>query len=367
MNPELMSILKEQYDRSLPFVAYSKPGSSTASLLRQADNNIHRVTDFTGQGFIMAGYRKGDDPILISGIPKLFPLDDLTKINQPQAPFIQEESGLTYKASVAKAVKEINTGSLKKVVLSRKQTILVTAGPLELFERLITNYPMAFTYIWYHPKVGLWLGATPETLLSIKGLRFQTMALAGTQSYLGSDQVSWGAKEQDEQQLVVETIKTQLEQLNIAQITIKERETIRAGELLHLKTEITGLLNKPQQLGDVIHALHPTPAVCGLPRDLAKMFIQKNENYDRQFYTGFLGELNLPSKDRRGRNTRNIENQSYSQFIQNSDLYVNLRCMCYKKHEVTLYIGAGITNGSDPHQEWLETLAKMQTMAKVLS
>ena len=97
-------------------------------------------------------------------------------------------------------------------------------------------------------------------------------------------------------------------------------------------------------LKDLIRKLHPTPAVCGLPRDKAKEFIIKNENYNREFYTGFLGEIT---------NT-------------DSSLFVNLRCMKLEENIANIYVGGGITKDSNSKQEWLETVSKTQTMKSVL-
>ena len=90
--------------------------------------------------------------------------------------------------------------NLQKVVISRKQKIdKQDFNALDTFKRLGSKYATAFVYLWYHPKVGMWLGATPESLLSINGRSFETVALAGTQPYSSGD-VFWGAKEQEEQE-----------------------------------------------------------------------------------------------------------------------------------------------------------------------
>ena len=90
--------------------------------------------------------------------------------------------------------------------------------------------------------------------------------------------------------------------------------------------------------------MHPTPAVCGFPKKESKDFILKNERYDRAFYTGFLGELNMST----------------------SELYVNLRCMEIEKESIHIYVGGGITKESDPEKEWNETVAKSKTIKGVL-
>jgi isochorismate synthase len=94
-----------------------------------------------------------------------------------------------------------------------------------------------------------------------------------------------------------------------------------------------------------LQLLHPTPAVCGLPKDKSKAFILDNENYDRTFYTGFLGELN-------------VEDQT--------DLFVNLRCMEISGSQAHLYMGCGITKESIPEKEWEESCNKSATMKRVL-
>ena len=96
--------------------------------------------------------------------------------------------------------------------------------------------------------------------------------------------------------------------------------------------------------------MHPTPAVCGLPKNSAKAFILENEPHDRHFYSGFLGELN----------------SSFSTNSRSSDLFVNLRCMQIEDSKAHLYMGCGITKDSIPEKEWEESVNKSMTIKKVL-
>ena len=105
------------------------------------------------------------------------------------------------------------------------------------------------------------------------------------------------------------------------------------------------MLDKNSDLKQLISVLHPTPAVCGFPKLEAKKFILENENYNREYYSGFLGELNIHDA---------------------TDLYVNLRCMQIKNNQIHLYIGGGITKDSIPEKEWIETANKAMTMKKIL-
>src|SRR5699024_6370065 len=101
----------------------------------------------------------------------------------------------------------------------------------------------AFVYCWFHPQVGLWLGATPETLLKVTGKTLKTMALAGTKSAMNNPQPEWTAKEMEEQQLVTDFIDERLRD-KVHQLHIGPVENIRAGNLWHLKCDLNGRLER---------------------------------------------------------------------------------------------------------------------------
>lgn len=116
----------------------------------------------------------------------------------------------------------------------------------------------------------------------------------------------------------------------------------------------------------LVKAIHPTPAVCGFPKEAAKRFILQNENYNREFYTGYLGELNFQEIKKRNVNRRNVENRAYTSVKRVSDLYVNLRCMKVNGNQAFIFVGGGITKDSNAEAEWEETVNKTQTMKNVL-
>ena len=167
-------------------------------------------------------------------------------------------------------------------------------------------------------------------------------------------------KEIEEQQIVTDYIVNKLNEA-ATDVIVSKPYNYRAGALWHIKTEISGIVNSGFGLQKIIRLLHPTPAVCGLPKDASKAFILENEQYDRTFYTGFLGELNCDD-------TKETEN---------SDLFVNLRCMQIEFSnaqndskqilaKAILYIGCGITKDSIPEKEWEESVSKSVTMKKIL-
>ncbi|MGI0107126.1 chorismate-binding protein [Salinimicrobium sp. WS361] len=376
--------LEAQLEEQKPFVAYRKPiltgKSGEVKAFLQQDDELHYTEDFTESGFVFSPFDTSEKATLFpeNASEKLIfeqvISEEDTALLTSQKGQISEEKKSGHIELVKKAVSVLRAGEMDKVVLSRKEEVeLNDSNPLKLFKELLNAYPTAFVYCWYHPKVGCWLGATPETLLKVEGNRFKTMALAGTQKFLGSMEVEWGQKEQQEQQFVTDSIVENLKNSGAENLDISEPYTSKAGNLLHLQTDINGTLastdvprNVSTGYGNIISALHPTPAVCGLPKEKAKAFILSEENYNRDFYTGFLGELNLQKNVQRSRSRRNVENLAYRAVKKETNLYVNLRCMKIEDNKAVLFIGGGITKDSVPEDEWQETVNKAETMKKVL-
>ncbi len=370
--------INTQYGKRLPFVAYRKPKEDKVKAIFQTDDRLQHLKTFSETGFIFSPFDARHPTILL--VP-----DEFLEISAHEHPANTTKRDVVLSTSgqqdgaiptsdqkgkashlhlIEKGISEIKKGTFEKVVLSRQIEMRSTALPLDLFQNLLADYPNAFCYFWYHPKVGLWLGATPEILMMLRNSRLTTMSLAGTQKYAGTENPKWGHKELEEQQLVTDYITDALKN-QVDQLSRTNTETVRAGELLHLRTKITGLVEK-ENLEAVVKALHPTPAVCGMPKKNAHDFILDNENYDREYYTGFLGELNLKTVKQRSSRGRNQENQAYRSIVNTTTLYVNLRCMQLKNDKAYLYVGGGITKDSDPEREWEETVAKSSTMLSIL-
>ena len=114
------------------------------------------------------------------------------------------------------------------------------------------------------------MGATPEQLLKVQEKNIKTVALAGTKT-LDKKHLEWGNKEKYEQQLVTNFILENIKKYVTEEI-ISSPYTYQAGNLLHIKTDIEATLQNKKDLKEVIEILHPTPAVCGFPKNLAKDF-----------------------------------------------------------------------------------------------
>ncbi|MEW4924129.1 chorismate-binding protein [Algibacter sp. 2305UL17-15] len=368
--------LEQQLKSQLPFVVYRKPNTINVKTILQKDDALHITKHFEESGFVFSPFDDRKNSVLFPlESSEVLSIDGVVSktVDISRKPIISAQVG-THKASkehhinlVKKGVEAIKNDQFLKVVVSRQEAVtLQNKNPISIFKNLLANYASAFVYCWYHPKVGLWLGATPETLLKIEGRQFSIMALAGTQNYNGTREVIWKDKELQEQQFVTDFILDNIKS-TVENIKVSELETVKAGNLLHLRTQIKGTLNlQTLKFEALLRSLHPTPAVCGLPKVAAKEFILKNEDYNREFYTGFLGELNFETdlKPRTGK--RNIENRAYTLKRKSTQLYVNLRCVQIKDDKAFIYVGGGITETSAPESEWEETVSKSMVIKKVL-
>lgn len=195
------------------------------------------------------------------------------------------------------------------------------------------------------------MGNTPECLLAGKGDFYRFDALAGTRprgktheedQALESELLS-SPKERDEHHQVVSYITHGLDQLG--QVSQGESFVLKLKSLQHIKTPLT-LKSKdhgPQVLLDLIDRLHPTPAVCGMPRNEAMNFLRLHDPIDRGMYAGAIGIL---SRDY-------------------SELCVGIRSLLidHNNTKAILYGGAGIVADSDPEAEWEETGHKMNSFS----
>ena len=255
-----------------------------------------------------------------------------------------------YLKQCQKMIDEIKNDSFQKAILSRIK--LVEKNPnfdcTNLFFALTENYPDAFVYLINLPGLGIWLGASPEVLLNISKGKAKTIALAGTQKNSGQkiNDVFWEKKEIEEQKFVSEYIRNIFYKLNITDYQQSKTYTKSAGNVFHLQTDFEFSSDKIEnKLGEFIHELHPTPAVCGTPKEASLSYILKNETHNREYYSGFLGPLNL-------------KNSTF--------LFVNLRCLKVLPEKLVLYVGGGITKDSIPEKEWEETCQKSKTLLSVI-
>ena len=252
-----------------------------------------------------------------------------------------------YKKRFELFIAALRSNEFEKLVLSRSyQEELNTNIDKELsFLSACQRYKNSYVYFAYTSLTGSWMGSSPEILLSNATGRWMTVALAGTQSLSkGELPQQWDKKNKTEQNVVSNYIRQFLQDEGI-ELEETKPYSVKAGDLSHIRTDFYFSLPNSKQLGSLLKHLHPTPAVCGLPKQHAYQFILKNEGYNRGYYSGFVGRLNLNGV---------------------TEIYVNLRCVHFEMSSFTLYAGGGLLASSNLNDEWVETEKKMQTMRNIL-
>lgn len=279
-----------------------------------------------------------------SGVPVYYVSSDEVNSNS-QGQFLN---------AVKRGIEGIESGQFEKVVPSRNKYVALPPGfdLVRSFQKLCATYPNAFVSVISSAVTGTWMGASPEELVRIADKTiFRTVALAGTQSYTPGTNlrnVAWTQKEIEEQALVERYIISCFKKIRLREYDEYGPKTVVAGNLIHLRSDFTVNMketNFPQLGSTMLRLLHPTSAVCGMPMEAAMKFLQEHEGYNRGFYAGYIGPVN-------------INNQI--------DLFVNLRCMQLRRDQAVVYAGAGVTIDSIPEQEWEETEMKMNTLLAIL-
>lgn len=270
------------------------------------------------------------------------------------------DSRIRFERTVELAVNAIRQKQFKKVVLSRTKTLDYSENfqPARAFSKLAKIYPHAFVSLVNLPEQHeLWLGASPEVLVqqTADGI-FKTMSLAGTQTARNAAgelvpkyDIRWGEKEIEEQALVSRYIVECFKKIRLREYLETGPKAVLAGNLYHLRTDFevdTIPLNFPELASVMLKLLHPTSAVCGVPKIPSLRFLSNIEGYDRSFYSGFLGP---------------------AQVSGDTNLFVNLRTVRFADGKATFFAGAGITEDSIPAREWEETELKCDTLLNVIA
>lgn len=262
-----------------------------------------------------------------------------------------------YKAAVAKALTLLGE-DLPKVVLSRSLR-LEGQGSVDLGALLanLAGDPSVAAFVTPLPPVqGLarhMVGATPELLVSRRGRAVESNPLAGslpraraaTAEEAAAAMLVGQDKDRREHALVVEAVADALAPY-CAELTVPAMPSVQStNSMWHLGTRIFGQLKEDTPVAELLAALHPTPAVCGAPREKADQLLRALEGYDRGFYAGAVGWLDAAG---------------------DGDWYITLRCAEVTGNSLRMFAGAGIVEGSIPQCEAVETSAKFLAMLRAL-
>lgn len=353
------------------FALYRLPWTDECHFVLQTSDEVDqlaRIRDLNRKkGFVMAPFRQsGEHPLVVirpditargwDEIGKALSLPDCEesiwacplKRKKSFPPLSEEACKQHYMAAFELFIAPLREKRFQKLVLSRAVTHPLSEdfSPLEAFIRACNSYPRMMIYLCHTPVSGTWMGSTPEILLSGHGREWHTVALAGTlEIENGVLPAEWDSKNKEEQEYVANYIRHIVSKFG-DEMMEKGPYTARAGQIVHLKTDFRFQMKDTDRPGNLLQELHPTPAVCGLPKEEAFRFIPDHEGYDRGYYSGFIGWL-----DPEG----------------HTDLYVNLRCMEIVSGGATLYAGGGILALSEMESEWKETGEKMKTMSLIIN
>jgi isochorismate synthase len=255
---------------------------------------------------------------------------------------------------VQKGINAVDSGELSKIVPARfkKMKLNPDFDLISSLKSLIKSYPNAFINFFHIPDLGTWIGASPEILIQTHGDEFYTMSLAGTQKAQGDNPLksaAWTQKEIEEQALVSRYIVDCFKKIRLREYDEHGPKTVLAGNLLHLRSDFKVNMkttNFPQLGSVMLELLHPTSAVCGMPRKEAIAFLRENEKFNRSLFAGYIGPVNIEGE---------------------TSMYVNLRTARLMGSVAILYAGAGVTEDSIPEKEWEETEMKCDIIGKHLN
>ncbi|WP_096391262.1 isochorismate synthase [Halopenitus persicus] len=260
-----------------------------------------------------------------------------------------------WRAGVEAAVDRIRAGDLEKVVLAQALAadLHADAPRAATVDRLRNRYPNCYPFlVETDPAGAAFVGATPERLVSTRGRTVETDALAGTtgrgetpaeDEWLASE-LAADRKNAHEHDLVVDAIRDQLAPFT-ASITAGDRRIKRLAEVQHLHTPITAELEANTHVLELVEALHPTPAVGGLPPAAALETIRETEPFDRGWYAAPVGWIDAAG---------------------NGTFAVGIRSAVLEPRAATLFAGVGIVADSDADEEWDEIQLKYRPILNEL-
>jgi menaquinone-specific isochorismate synthase len=271
------------------------------------------------------------------------------------AKFATTETG-DYRDAVGRALRQIETGELKKIVLARAQDLAADQPlhPLRMLNGLRQRFPDCYSFSFTHGRGPSFIGASPERLVRVSQGTLETEALAGSIRRGGgasedaalANALLRSDKDVREQREVLDDILARLAPLGIKPEFPSQPQVRRLANVQHLHTPVRARLPENVRPLDVVAAMHPTPAVGGSPREAALGRIRELEGFPRGLYAGALGWLNS-----RG----------------GGEFFVGIRSALVEGARARLYAGAGIVAGSTPEKEFAETELKFKAMRDALA
>lgn len=259
---------------------------------------------------------------------------------------IEEADRDTWSRQVERIRHEIRNGTFEKIVAARHCVVELEtgAGSLDVLKRLEQRFPGCTRFALWRDEA-TFLGATPELLVSRRGASVLSEALAGTTAHGDAARMMASTKEREEHQLVVRAILKALEPFCDALRSAPDPRVRELPNILHMQTPIEGRLREPTHVLALVRALHPTPAVGGVPTEPAIRWINEHEALARGWYSAPVGWVDAAG---------------------DGEFVVALRSGLLREGKAWVYAGAGIMADSDPDAEYAETELKMQALLGAL-
>ncbi|MEV6342401.1 isochorismate synthase [Actinoplanes sp. NPDC051851] len=260
-----------------------------------------------------------------------------------------------YVAAVERAVRDIRAGAYTKVVLARALRLNTPDfDPAPVVRGLAASGAGAYTFGVDVGGGRTLFGASPELLVARRGTTVSAHPLAGSiprspdpaEDARRAAGLLVSAKDRHEHTFAAEAVADGLRGF-CRDLRVPSEPTLTATPTMwHLGSRITGEIADPGVSALALAtALHPTPAVCGTPPDVARRAIAELETFDRGFFAGMVG---------------------WTAANGDGEWAVTIRCATAGPDGLDVYAGAGIVDGSDPQAELAETTAKLGTMLAAL-
>ena len=254
---------------------------------------------------------------------------------------------------VRRAVERLASGDLLKVVLATALRVELNAPPSApaALERLRRSYPDCYRFL-IQPGETAFFGPPPERLVAVDGRSVRTEALAGSAERGETPEadaelaheLATDPKTTREQRLVTETIRDQLAAFGT--VETGERSVRKLATIQHLETPIEAELDGDHHVLELVEALHPTPAVGGLPLEAVLATIRETESFDRGWYASPVGWFDAEG---------------------DGEFVVGIRSGVTDGETATLFAGNGIVASSDPEAEWAELQPKVRPLLDELT
>ena len=253
-----------------------------------------------------------------------------------------------------KSITEILDGIAKnefhKIVLSREVISTLSAVPSleQIVDKLIYKFPECYNFL-FRSGGSIFFGASPEKLLKIQESVLETDALAGSiqrgktkeEDDIYAEQLLSSKKDLIEQKAVLDFVIKAISK-HSSELEYDTQPIIRKLEnIQHLWTPIKAKLKPGVPIFDIVKALHPTPAVCGVPCKKVIKFLEEHEPHHRGLYSGIIGWMN---------------------FDNEGEFAVGIRSALIKNNKLYAYSGCGIVKGSDAKTEFEESQLKLRTI-----